>query len=196
MQICKIYFVLQNLFFYIVDTHRLNMKKLSTKNNAVICAYKKGYRVIDGNVFYNGNIVSNYTDDSGYYVIRVKNEEGKGVNIRVHRLAGYQKFGDKIFEKTLQIRHLNSDKNNNKEYNIGIGTQSENQMDRSPENRIAVAINASSYIKKHDHEKIIKLHNRGWSYDKIMKKLNIKSKGTISFIVRKSIVSLSNNQSL
>ncbi len=53
--------------------------------------------------------------------------------------------------------------------------------------RRKTALNASSFVKKHNHQKIIEMHNDGFSYNKIMKELNIKSKGTISFIIQKSM---------
>ena len=50
-----------------------------------------------------------------------------------------------------------------------------------------MALRATSFVKKHNHEEIIKLHIEGLSYKQIAEKLNIKSKGTISFIIKKSI---------
>ncbi len=48
------------------------------------------------------------------------------------------------------------------------------------------ALIATSFAKKHDHEKIIQMYESGMSYGEIIETTGIKSKGTISFIIQKS----------
>ena len=153
----------------------------------LIDAYNKGYKVIKGIVFYNSNELKQTIDKSGYNKFSIRNKEGNQCIVYTHRLVAYQKFGDKIFEKGIHVRHLDSNSLNNHDDNILIGTPSENSFDRSESERLKSAIVASYTIKKHDHEKILKLHSEGKSYKQIMELLGIKSKGTISFIIKKSI---------
>lgn len=160
---------------------------ISKTNKAVVEAYKKGYRVINGKVFYKNREVAIRVKKSGYYGFCIRMKSKERYVISVHRLVGYQKFGKKIFKKHFQIRHLDSNCLNNNDNNIGIGNSSDNNLDKHPDKRRNAAIIASSYSKKHNHEEIIKMHNNGLTYKQIMEKLNIKSKGTISFIINKSM---------
>ena len=98
--------------------------------------------------------------------------------VKFHRFQGYMKFGEDMFKKGMVIRHLNNIKLDNSWYNIAIGTYSQNVAD-SP-------VEVYSH-PKHSHQNIIEDHKKGMSYNAIMKKYNISSKGTVSFIINKSI---------
>ena len=69
-------------------------------------------------------------------------------------------------------------------FNIKTVTLSDNSLDIPKEKRV---LNASN--PKHDHEKIIQDFKNGYKYKEIMEKYGIKSKGTISFIINKSLKS-------
>jgi len=100
----------------------------------------KGYSVDkDGKVFNkDGQEISIGKSKKGYLSFNIRVEKGSNpTRSFVHRLQAYQKFGDKIFETGIVVRHLN-----------GISTFSE-----------------------------------------IMAKHGISSKGTISFILKKSLES-------
>lgn len=163
------------------------MENKSQQN--LLDAYNKGYRVIDGQVFYKGNNVKGRIDKTRYLKISIRNLNKERCRVPVHRLLAYQKYGNKIFEKGIHVRHLDSNSLNNLDRNIQIGTPKENNMDKSKEVRLLSAINAASYTKIHNHTDIVKMYNEGMSYSKIMQETGIKSKGTISFIIRKSIES-------
>lgn len=153
--------------------------------------------------------ITRLSREKGYYVDKkgdVFNKDGKSIslssnnkgtgyksfNIRVngsnptrsfvHRLQAFQKFGDVIFKEDMVIRHLNGDSLDNSFQNIGIGTLSDNMLDIPKEKRV---LNASN--PKHDHEKIIQDFKNGYTYKEIMEKYGITSKGTVSFIVNKSL---------
>lgn len=153
--------------------------------------------------------ITRLSREKGYYVDKkgdVFNKDGKSIslssnnkgtgyksfNIRVngsnptrsfvHRLQAFQKFGDVIFKEDMVIRHLNGDSLDNSFENIGIGTLSDNMLDIPKEKRV---LNASN--PKHDHEKIIQDFKNGYTYKEIMEKYGITSKGTVSFIVNKSL---------
>lgn len=162
---------------------------MGKQNDCIVALFKKGYNVIDGRIFRENKVeIKQYIHDKGYYYFTVRYLK-KNLTIYVHKMVAYKKYGHKLFEPNIQVRHLDSNPINNLEENIGIGTPSENMMDKSPEVRMRVALIASSFAKKHNHEEILKMHNEGLSYRKIMEKTGIKSKGTISFIVKESMAS-------
>lgn len=110
---------------------------------AVRCAYEKGYRVLpNGKVkSHLGNILNCWIGTKGYFVFSTK-KDGKSMKTMVHQLAAYQKYGEKIFNDDLQVRHLDNDKLNNKPNNIAIGTQSQNRMDMPKAERVKLARDA------------------------------------------------------
>lgn len=161
---------------------------MSLSNKVVIESYSRGYRIlIDGSIQNpKGKILKGHVDNLGYLRITFR-IDNKIVHAAVHRLQAYQKYGDLTFDTKIHVRHKNNNPLDNSYENILIGTPSDNMMDKTPETRLNCAINASSYIKVHDHIAIIKRRNEGAKYTDIMKEFNISSKGTVSFIINKSI---------
>jgi hypothetical protein len=95
--------------------------------NLIIEAFQKGYRIIDGNVYLNKEKIKTFYNSKKYKTFFLENN--KPTFVQVHRLLGYQKFGKKMFQKGIQIRHKDNNKSNNFDDNILIGTQSDNMMD-------------------------------------------------------------------
>jgi len=159
------------------------MKKLKS----VEVAYEKGYRVTgEGVVFspFSNRVLSLMETTSGYHCFNCK-VNGVSYPIPVHRLLAYQKFGDRIFEEGMQVRHLDGNWKNNKYSNIDTGTASQNQMDKCPLIRWWSAKLASEKLRKYDPEKVRKYYNEnGNSYKKTMKEFNISSKGTLHYILK------------
>lgn len=113
---------------------------LSLQNQRVIAAYKKGYRVINGQPYNpSGKKMTIMTSKSGYLVFSFY-----GRSMLLHRLVGYQKYGKKIFEKGMVCRHLDGNPLNAADYNIVLGTVSQNSMDKPKNVRIRLAVDASS----------------------------------------------------
>ncbi len=158
---------------------------MSNKNKAVLYAYDKGYRVINNVISIENRIIKGSITRGGYrmFTIRIK---GINAHVLVHKLIAYQKFGNNIFKEGIQVRHLDSDKLNNNDSNIAIGTPKDNASDKNPDDVMRAVLIAASYAKKYDHEKIIEMHRNGYSYSDIMRIFNIPSKGTISFIINKN----------
>lgn len=149
-------------------------------------AYLKGYRVTEEGVVNGPNKKDiGYFSKSGYRIINVK-VHGKNKNFRAHRLQAYQKYGDKIYEPGTVVRHLDGNPANNHVSNIGIGTHSQNMMDVPKAVRLAKAKHATSFVKKYDHDKVIKFYYKTRSYKQTMEKFNISSKGTLNFIIKQS----------
>lgn len=159
---------------------------LSERNKALLIAVEKGYYINkEGEVFKNDKIVKGSISKNKRKSFKVRINNSKNMNVNFHRLQGYQKFGDKIFKQDIVVRHLDSDSLNNSKDNIGIGTQSDNMMDIEKSKRIERAINASSFIKIHNHEEIQQYYQKVKSYKKTMNKFNISSKGTLHYILNK-----------
>jgi hypothetical protein len=149
-------------------------------------AYDKGYRVIDGNVISPNGLQLSLHFVGNRPRFKIRNGR-KMVNIYVSRLAGYQKFGEKLFQENIHLYHINGNPSDNSKSNLKLGTFSDAQMSKDENIRLLASINATESVRKHNHEDIIDMRNKGMTYEQIMKVTGIKSKGTISFICAKSI---------
>lgn len=151
----------------------------SKSNKALIEAYNRGYRVIEG-VLYNPSKISKkgWIDSRSYYSFSIKINKIKS-HFPIHRLVAYQKFGDKMFEPGIQVRHLDGNPLNNLEENIELGTQSQNMMDIPEETRKAHSILATTYNRRFtdkEVEQIRHYHTSCYSYKKTLRKFNIANK--------------------
>lgn len=73
----------------------------------------KGYTVTrDGVVYYKGRKRSPTISKSNYYRFNIR-INGINVPIFVHRLQAYQKFGDRMFNPGIVVRHLDGNSLNN-----------------------------------------------------------------------------------
>jgi len=162
---------------------------LSKSNKGIIGAYLLGYRVYGG-VILNPKMIplKAYTDKYGYQQFSAGR---KYSHISVHRFVAYQKYGNKIFDKDTQVRHLNGNPSDNEAYNIAIGTAHDNTMDKPKEVRTKCAIIASSKKRIFTDEEMSKIrcdHQRCGSYKRVMDKWNISSKGSLHYILNKEYV--------
>lgn len=150
----------------------------------------RGYTIDkDGNVYNPSGCKLEGKDKNGYRAIAIK-IDGKRVDVKTHRFQAYMKYGDKIYEDGIVVRHLNSDKTDNSWDNIEIGTCHDNMMDNTSEFRMKYAINASKHTNKYSKEFVEKIrdeHNSGMSYSKIKEKYNL-AKSTISHIINNDYV--------
>lgn len=148
-------------------------------------AYKKGYRVNkEGIVTYKSNTIK-LTNHRGYNFFNIKSE-GKKLNVKVHRLQAYTKFGEEIYKEGVEVRHLNGIRNDNSWDNIAIGTRKDNALDIPAEKREKIAVKASTELRVYTDEELIKIRKdreQGLTYSQLMAKYNISSKGTIYYIL-------------
>jgi len=162
-------------------------------NLYVIEAYNRGYRVIDGELYGptgkkrkpNIKITSDgYKFERFNICIRQNKNDYNRPSIPVHKLAAFQKFGEKSFEVDIQVRHLDGNSLNNKDYNLELGTPLDNSLDKKPEVRLQSSITASTYIRKFTDEEMeeIRKFHRG-SYKETMETFSISSKGTLHRIL-------------
>ena len=152
-------------------------------------AYEKGYRMDKDGIFYNpkGNIVRGYLHN-GYrkYKLRVPGDYGKYYHFKLSRFQAYCKFGDKIYEKGVVVRHLNGVRDDDSWDNIEIGTQSQNMMDCPKEDRVSRAINASRSNVKYSRETILQIRadrELGMSYRQLQKKYNVPNGSSMNYIL-------------
>ena len=149
-------------------------------------ALKKGYYIDkNGEVFSSKNNKLKLLVKKKYLFFSLRN--GKKVDsLYVHRYQAFIKFGDELFKDNIEVRHLNGNNYDNSYNNILLGTRSENMLDKTSVMRLNQALNATSQVKKHRHIDIINDYNLGLSYKDLMIKYDISSKGTISYIIKKS----------
>lgn len=169
------------------------MKDLSISNKIVKAAYDAGYRVDHvGNVVKDGIIKKTYIlNRKPRYADFPMYVNNRRHLVYVHKLCAYQKYGDALFESQC-VRHLDGNSLNNAPSNIAIGSFSDNMYDIPNGVRSKRAIYASSCVQKlnkHNHKEILDYYKKVRSYTKVMEKFNISSKGTVSYIIRKSIES-------
>ena len=141
-------------------------------------AYKIGYRCYEGKLVCPDNINKRlYWKVNGYPTFSIGHEE-----VTTHSLVAYHKYGEAMFAKGIEVRHLDGNKLNYKEDNIAIGTHRENMMDIPKKERIHAAIRASTATRKFSDVQIIEIreyYKQIGSYTKTMKKFDISSKGSL-----------------
>lgn len=164
------------------------------KTNWVQIAYEKGYRAsfVDQKSVIISSIGTNMKlrpTKNGYLYFRIRvNNPRRMINIHVHSLVAYQKYGDAILNEDMVTRHRDGNKLNNSYNNILIGTMSENMLDIPKKIRVKHATNAASYIRKFTDEEeneIREMHKNCDSYKQVMEKYEITSKGTLHYILNK-----------
>lgn len=163
---------------------------MSRQQNILLTSYTKGYRVDNDGLVYGprGKSLSLKLNSRGYLYFGMKHHScNYVVSCPVHRLQAYQKFNSLMFNEGIVVRHLDGNRLNNSFDNIAIGTECDNRLDIPKHLRVLY-----SSHPKHNHEDIILDRLNGLTYKGIMLKYNISSKGTISFIINKSLA-LTNN---
>jgi hypothetical protein len=174
------------------------MKKLSKCAECLLLAYNLGYRCDDeGNVISpKDNNLKLYTNSTGYFCFSIRlntdiHHRAVSRAIPVHRLQAYQIYGDKIFERGIHVRHINSNCLDNSRKNIGIGSASDNMMDKPLEIRVRCAVNASSTNRKFTDDEMGEIktfYNECKSYHKTMEKFKIPSKGSLHYMLNRKYV--------
>jgi hypothetical protein len=161
------------------------MSKLKEVLNEVI---KLGYYIDKDGTMYNpkGKVIKGCVSSKAnpYLKVGLRILDYSSFSLRFHKLQAFQKYGNKIFEEGIVVRHKNGDSLDNSWDNILIGTQTDNLMDIPTAVRKRMGKNS----KKHDHKKIVKDYENGLSYSELMERYNISSKGTIHYIIKKADV--------
>lgn len=169
------------------------MKNLSKNNIYVMETFENGYDInVKGElVRKDGSVKSIFRiDNTGYYNVTLRLPTHYRARVMIHKLQAYKKFGNKIFEKGIVVRHLNGNSLDNSWNNIDIGTQSDNMRDRSKEDLKNHAIKASKKRQdkirtQEERHKIYEKLRNNTPYNVIIQENNI-SRGTLSFMKNKS----------
>ena len=171
---------------------------MNKSKESLLIAFDKGYRCDkNGNVSgKNNSKISPYMDNNGYrrFSVRIpKCEDVKSHSrsVPLHRLQAYQKYGDKIFEEGVHVRHLNSNPEDNSWDNISIGSAKDNMMDKPKHIRVKWATNASNSVRRFSDDEMVeikKFYEKVKSYKMVMDKYNISSKGTLHHMLNKDYV--------
>ena len=139
-------------------------------------AYERGYRVTkDGDLLNPEGLKIGCLNSAGYKNTRIRFNEKK-LYIATHRLQAYQKYGNKLFEDGIVVRHLNGNKSDNCWDNIAIGTYRDNTMDIPKEIRTKRCVAAAKTHIKYPKKFVLKLkeeHKEKKSYAKLGRKYNI-----------------------
>lgn len=166
---------------------------MSKLNRCIIECSKIGYKVLkNGEVKGLTKILKLTVNSNGYNYFSFRDFDKKREIVLVHRLQAYQKFGESIFEEGMVVRHLDGNSLNNSWNNIAIGTNSDNQMDRSRGCRLnssilAIRTKQDSIRSIEERNLIYEDLKNNIPYSQIMLKYNVSSKGTLSFMKNKSI---------
>lgn len=149
-----------------------------------IKAFIKGYYVDNnGNVYGpSGCMIGITTNKRGYKYLTMK-ENGKSYYLSIHRFIALFKFGSRIYNEKLEIRHLDGNPSNNYFNNIEIGTHSDNMMDIPQQVRFNIGRNNPIKYQQDLVLKIRKYYNNCKSYKKTMLEFNISSPGTLRYIL-------------
>jgi len=152
----------------------------SNTNRYTLIANEKGYVIDDQGrvVSPQGRYRKEDTAPNGYQRFSIKVEKGsrKTVNVFVHKLGAFQKFGASALIEGVEIRHLDGNACNNQLSNLAIGTPSENQLDRHPTDRLEHARRAASFnraLTRDEAEQLRRDRHRGLTFKQLAKKYEV-----------------------
>lgn len=114
-------------------------------------AYRRGYRITrDGRLVNpNGDFIKGcYRSGNPIYLRFTIRVDNKFRQLYFHIFQAYIKYGDEIFFEKIQVRHKDNNSLNNIRSNILIGSNSDNQLDRSERSRSRSAVIGQSKLGK------------------------------------------------
>ena len=170
---------------------------MTRQREALEYAIRVGYYIQDGQVFSAKNKLRKlYLTDTGYpgFSVRFKpRREGNFIQtILVHRLVGYYKYGQELFQPGRVLRHIDNNKLNFHPANIVLGTPQENSRDIPATDRLFYAVNAASSQRKFtdvDEDQIRAMYKETHSYKQVQEKWGIPSKGSLYYILHHKHIS-------
>jgi len=163
---------------------------LGVGNEAICYAAQVGYQFERGEIRHPDRTyaLKLRCDKHGYRYFRVRPVGwSKAPMVYVHRYVAYLKFGEKLFDSEIVVRHLDGDKLNNSVDNIAIGTQRQNALDRPEIERLEhakVAGKARRRLSKSQAEQLRIDQRNGASYSELQERYGV-SRGTVSHTVNK-----------
>lgn len=170
--------------------------EISNNKQAIVLAYKKGYRVNDvGEVISKKGVqlkasARKRSDRSRSQCYRRFTIRTTGRNTRpvpIHALCAYQKYGDAALAEDVVIRHKDGDSLNNMPGNIILGSPKDNANDMTVLAHHVRSLKAAMKKRKLSRDQIIELLARresGETYKQLMHRFGI-AKSTVGYIVNK-----------
>lgn len=144
---------------------------------------KRGYVVTeDGKLLNPKGKEVGIVKDTGYIASMIRVNK-KRVWYTCHRLQAFQKYGNKLYEEGILVRHKDGNPLNNSWENILIGTVSDNMMDIPEQVRIKKAKDAWVGRRKYNKEEVKDFYKTSKSYKETMGEFGITSKGTLHYIL-------------
>ena len=141
-------------------------------------AYERGYRVTkEGHLLNPKGRKIGSIDSCGYYR-NIVMLNGKQMVVKTHRLQALQKYGDKLYENGIVVRHLNGNSLDNSFNNIAIGTYRDNAMDipkHIRQKRAALIVKSSIKYPKEFVLKLREEYKLVKNYRKLGKKYDMHS---------------------
>lgn len=150
---------------------------MNKAQDTIVKMFEKGYRVTPDGRFINhfGKELKVKIRSNHYYPQSQVVIDGERRNFHHHRIAAYCKYGAKMFEKGIVVRHLDGNPLNFSFENLALGTYSDNELDKPVEQRSAVGKLANSYRKDVRRVTMRKLTEE--QVKEIMKRLDNGEKG-------------------
>jgi hypothetical protein len=137
-------------------------------------ALKEGYYARDDGVIVTPRGVElsrkstvTYLNFSYWYVEAGQKKKG---TIPQHKFAAYYFFGEAVFEKGIEVRHLNGNEKDNSRENLKLGTHKENIQDTPKEIRLRAS---------RENGKKGAIARRIFNEEQIKEILNMRSKGLL-----------------
>jgi hypothetical protein len=157
-----------------------------TKNETIVYLISIGYSVSQqGVLLKNGSKTQTTSKNSnGYLNIKTK-IRGKNILADIHRIQAYQKYGEKLFEEGVEVRHLDNNKLNNSYDNIAIGTPRENMLDTPLWVRLKRSRLGAAYVRRltyQDANEIRAKRNAGYTYKELCLEYKV-CKSLVSYII-------------
>ena len=168
------------------------MYKNSKNSQALQIAAKKGYLVTrEGDLISYTGIKRKLRLNRNGYLYTIISGKNKKYTLFIHQYVAYWKFGDRIFNSSIEIRHLDSNRQNNKWKNIELGSRSDNQLDTPIEIRKARSkkmVEAASKVnRKLTPEQVLYIrdsHIHGRSIIRLAREFSM-AKSTMSYIINR-----------
>ena len=156
-----------------------------TRNEEI--AFQKGYKILENDNIQNpkGNLIKGNKTTNGYLEFKIRKSSNSWIRVSVHRLQAYQKFGDKIYNDKIQVRHLNCNSADNSLENIGIGSSKENKLDVPEEIRKESAKNANKKYSDELIQNVIKDRLGGLTRKEIVEKYSLDNEKKVTYIVNR-----------
>ena len=159
-------------------------------------AINMGYTYIDGVVKSpRGEVVTLRLSSGGYqqFSIHIKRGDNPKLtrNVMVHRLVGYLKYGDKIYDYGMCIRHIDGDKLNNSYDNLVIGTHRDNMLDVPIQDRINRSLKSAETTRRFSEEELASIvvdRRSGMSYKDICEKYDVGKSWCSYFFNKKTYI--------